>query len=279
MKIYAVIGTPLSHSLSPRLHQAVFKRLGLPYLYIPWEVKQGQLKCALDMFRQNLAGFNVTAPHKEDIIPFLDGLDFSAELYGAVNTVKNEAGRLLGYNTDGAGFLEGLKQVQYEIGGKEVLILGAGGAAQTIAFELAHQGCSLTIANRTADRAQRLALRLERKFPGLKAGAVGLSRIPRKKYDCVLNATSLGRGELGGETPLHSQYLGQAELVYDLNYNPAQSKLLQLGQIMGAKTINGLPMLIYQGLKAEEIWLGRAFSSQESEQIYAGLKGELSAND
>ncbi len=264
-QVYAVVGDPLGHTFSPRLHRAVFDYLGLSHIYIAWEVKKAEFKAAAAQLARNTAGFNVTAPYKEEIIEYLDDLDLSAEIYEAVNTVKKEKGRLIGYNTDGSGFLQGLGA--YEIEGKNVLILGAGGAAQTIAYELAHRGCRLTIANRSDERASRLVFRLKRKFPAVQARKARLNKIPTDNYHCVINATPLGMGKLSGETPLHSQHLSGVELVYDLIYNPGETKLLKLAEAVGCRTINGFQMLAWQGLKAQEIWLNRTFSRQEAAEI------------
>lgn len=276
-KVFAVVGYPLEHTFSPFLHHTIFDHLGFTHTYIPWEVAKGELKTGLGMLRRNLAGFNVTAPYKQEIKEHLDDVDLSAEIYEAVNVVKNENGRLVGFNTDGYGFLQGLNSLGYEIQGKNVLILGAGGAAQTISYELAHRGCALTIANRSETRVSRLLLKLKRKFPHVKVKKARLNNIPRGDYQCVINATPVGMGSLRGETPLHSQYLSGVELVYDLIYNPKETKLLQLAQALDCKTINGLDMLVYQGLKAQEIWLGHTFSEEEAAEILLKIKKEAKA--
>lgn len=275
MKVFALVGLQLKGSLSPFLHQALFRRGGLPHVYIPLEVEKEQLPGALALFRRNLAGFNVTAPLKEEILPYLEACDLSAELYGAVNTVKNEGGRLVGFNTDGYGFLKGWPGDPSALAGQEVLLLGAGGAARSLAMELAHQGCALTIANREEGRAQRLAGQVGRRFPKNKVAAVGLNKIPLKKYYAAINATPLGGGALVGQTPLHSRHLAQIELVYDLIYNPPQTKLLSLAETMGCATVNGLAMLVHQGLRAQEIWLGQSVPEDLVSEIYEEAAKEL----
>ena len=279
MKVYAVIGTPLQHSLSPLLHNSLLEAWDLPYVYIPWEIFPHELETAVEMFRRNFAGFNVTAPHKQSIMPLLDGLNLSAELYGAVNTVKNENGKLIGYNTDGVGFLRGLDAVDYDLTGKRVLLLGAGGAAQTVALELAHQGCAFTIANREVSRAYQLQVFLERRFPGVDVEITDITRIPRHPYNVVINATPVGMGALQGETPLASHYLQGVELVYDLIYNPASTKLLDQARSAGCKTVNGLGMLVHQGLQAQEIWQEREVEQELEEQILQIIAKELYGHD
>lgn len=279
MKVYAVVGTPLRHSLSPFLHNLLFQAWGWDDVYIPWELLSPELETAVEMFRRNLAGFNVTAPYKQSIMPYLDGLHLSAELYGAVNTVKNEQGQLIGYNTDGLGFLRGLAEVDYDLTGKRVLLLGAGGAAQTVALELAHQGCVFTIANREVSRAYQLQVFLEKRFPGVDVEITDITRIPLHPYQVVINATPVGMGKLQGETPLASHYLQGVELVYDLIYNPANTKLLQLAMGADCQTVNGLRMLVHQGLQAQEIWQEREVDPELEEQILQAMAKELYNHD
>ncbi len=277
--MFAVVGTPIQHSLSPSLHNLLFQAWGVDDTYLRWEVLPHELETAVAMFRRNLAGFNVTAPHKKSIIPYLDGLHFSAELYGAVNTVKNESGQLIGYNTDGIGFLRGLDELDYDLHGTRVLLLGAGGAAQTVALELALQGCVFTIANREVSRAYTLQVLLENRFPGVDVEITDITRIPRHPYDVVINATPVGMGDLQGETPLASHYLHGVKLVYDLIYNPARTKLLQLAQEAGCQTVNGLGMLVHQGMRAQEIWQDREVEPQLAEQILEAMAKELYGHD
>lgn len=275
MKAFALVGYPLGHTLSPFLHGLVYQAWELPHVYLPWEVIPSELESAVQMFRRNLAGFNVTAPHKKNIMGLLDDLHLSAQLYGAVNTVKNENGQLIGYNTDGAGFLRGLQEVGYDIFAKRVLLLGAGGAAQTVALELAHQGCNLTIANREVQHAYQLQVLLEKRFPKVQVEVANLARVPRHRYHTVINATPVGMGALAGETPLEARYLEDVELVYDLIYNPPNTPLLKLAKGMGCTTINGLTMLVYQGLEAAQIWLDRKIDPDLEVEIYAAVAKEV----
>lgn len=277
MTVYALVGNPLKQSLSPLLHNTLFKTWNLPATYLTWEVEPEHLDAAVLMFRRNLAGFNVTAPYKQSIIPLLDELHLSAEVYGAVNTVKNETGKLIGYNTDGVGFLKGLEQVDYDLQGKRVLLLGAGGASQTVALELAHQGCSFTIANRDVSRAYMLQRFLESRFAKLDLEITDITRIPRHQYNVVINATPVGMGALQGQSPLASHYLQGVDLVYDLIYNPLDTKLLQEARLNGCHTINGLRMLVQQGLEAQEIWQGQTVDQELTEKLYQLVEGEISS--
>lgn len=274
-KVFAVIGYPLQHTLSPFLHTLLYEAWGYDHHYIRWEVTPDELKQAITMFRPNLAGFNVTIPHKKNIMKYLDDLDFSAELYGAVNTVKNEKGKLIGYNTDGIGFLQGFAEANYKVTGKHVLLLGSGGAAQTVALELAHLGCRLTIANREVSHAYQLQVLLERRFPGTWIEVANLDRVPKRPYDIVINATPVGMGALEGQSPLDMSYLGGVDLVYDLIYNPANTKLLGDAKRRGCLTVNGLTMLVYQGLRAAEIWFDRKVDEELEQKIVRRMAEEV----
>lgn len=276
MKLYALVGNPLGQSLSPLLHNSLFQAWNLPASYVTWEVQPDQLAIAVEMFRRNVAGFNVTAPYKQSIIPYLDELQLSAEVYGAVNTVKNEGGKLIGHNTDGIGFLKGLEEVKFDLTGQRVLVLGAGGAAQTVALELAHQGCIFTIANRDIKRAYELQLYLENRFPNLDVEITDITRIPRHTYNVVINATPVGMGALQDQSPLASHYLSGVDLVYDLIYNPPDTKLLQEARVQGCKTINGLSMLVQQGLQAQVIWQGHEVDPLLAVEMYQLLEGAVS---
>ncbi len=275
MKVFAVVGHPLQHTFSPALHGLVFQAWGLRDVYLTWEVLPGELPAAVEMFRRNLAGFNVTAPYKKEIVPYLDGLDISAEIFAAVNTVKNEGGRLIGYNTDGEGFMRGLARLAYDASGKHVLLVGAGGAAQTVALELARLGCLFTLANREVEHAYRLKLLLENRFPAVEAEVCSLERIPKQAYQVIVNATPVGMGVLQENSPLAAKYFQGAELVYDLIYNPPQTKLLKQGAQAGCRTTNGLAMLVYQGLRAQEIWQGREVSVELETKIMAAMAKEV----
>lgn len=279
MENYALIGYPLSHSLSPILHGLVYEAWNLPNVYLSWEILAKELESSIPILKRNLAGFNVTAPHKKQIISMLDELDFSAELYGAVNTVKTENGRLIGYNTDGVGFLKGLEEADYDPAGKDALLLGAGGAAQTVALELVHQGSALTIANREVSNAYSLKLLLEKRFPNAQVDVATIGEIPKKHYSAIINATPVGMGALSGKSPISQSYFQGVELAYDLIYNPAKTAFLQQAEQRGCVTINGLPMLITQGLKAAEIWFDREIDIELEKQIYTSIAKELYGND
>lgn len=273
-KVFGVIGDPIEHSFSPALHTIAFQEQGLDFDYVRVQVRPYELPQALQKLSSELSGFNVTIPHKQSIIQYLDDLDSSAERYGAVNTVKNEGGTLIGYNTDGFGFMEGLREITAPHTIKTTLLLGAGGAANVVALELAPYS-SLTIANRSLERAERLAERVKKHDPKSVVQIVNLESIPQENYDLVVNATPIGMGMYQNQVPVERSILWNAGIVYDLIYNPQETQLLKAASKAGCQTLNGLPMLIYQGLKSEEIWLEQTFSDQLKQTIIRRVRKEL----
>jgi len=224
----------------------------------------------------HLAGFNVTHPHKVSIINLLDRLDRSAGMIGAVNVVKNVGGKLIGFNTDGDGAVRALEQRVGKLSGKKVLLLGAGGAARAIAFSLARVGAKLTIANRTAPKAKALVVVINKKL-GAKAAHVVLRKKilvdEIKRSDILINATSTGMYPDVGKTLVAADMLHRGLIVNDIVYEPLQTKLLRDAKRAGAKTVNGLGMLVHQGAMAFEIWTGRRAPVKVME---ATVKRELS---
>jgi shikimate dehydrogenase len=263
-KTCAIIGDPVEHTMSPAMHNAAFKKLGLDYLYIPFRVEPERLAQAVAGLRAlNVRGFNVTIPHKVSVIPLLDRLDPLAAKIGAVNTVVNDGGLLHGYNTDAEGFLRVLTGRGIEPQDKNVVILGAGGAARAISYVLAQHGARLTILNRKLelDWAVDIA-RLIKKELGkdVKVGEL----TPRilspalAKADVLVNATSVGMSPAGGKSPVPARLLERRLVVFDIVYNPIETKLLREAKAAGAKVIGGVEMLAWQGALAFEKWTGQS---------------------
>lgn len=270
-ELYAVIGDPISHSLSPKIHNKIFRELQQDKAYISLRVPSSELREALSVLKYNFKGFNITIPHKEAIIPYLDEIDPSARLYGAVNTVKVEAGLLKGYNTDGYGFIKSLQSIDTEVDGKEVLVLGAGGAARVIAFELLSRGCTVTIANRNIEKASQLRDQLLVSTPNSKVNILTPSKITNN-YFCIVNTTPVGMAPLEEDTPIENKgVLKATELVYDLIYNPYKTKLLQEAEAEGCKVLNGLSMLFHQAVRAQEIWLNTKLDNNIIKAAYSDL--------
>jgi len=262
-KICGVIGDPIEHTMSPVMHNAAFKKLGLDYIYIPFRVREEELGKAVDGIRAlNIRGLNVTIPHKVAIMPMLDGLDPLAEKIGAVNTVVNIDGYLRGYNTDAAGFLQALLERGVEPKGKNAVILGAGGASRAICYILAESGTHLTILNRQLelDWAEELAWLISHEFEeearALELGFENL-KMALKRADILVNATSVGMSPNSRETPVPARLLRAGLLVFDIVYNPIKTRLLKEAEAAGAQTISGIDMLAWQGALAFEKWTDR----------------------
>jgi len=260
-KVCGIIGDPIEHTMSPVMHNAAFKKLGLDFVYLPFRVKKEELSRAVDGVRAlNIKGLNVTIPHKVAIIPFLDKLDLLAEKIGAVNTIVNDEGVLTGYNTDATGFLQALLEQGVEPEGKNIVILGAGGASRAISFILAERGAHLVILNRQPARAEELAQRItqvfEKEITALTLNEENLAKV-LARADILVNTTSVGMVPDIDETPVPVGLLKPGLIVFDIVYNPVQTRLLKEAEAAGAKTINGLDMLVWQGALAFEKWTGR----------------------
>lgn len=260
-RIAGLIGYPLKHSISARFQQAGFDFLHLPIVYEPWETPPELVAAAVERCRlPDCVGMNVTVPHKQAVMPLLDDLDPRAARIGAVNTVVNRDGRLTGHNTDAAGLIRALDDLGFIRRDARVAILGAGGVARAAAFALAWEGVGdLLILARRREQAGALAASIGEEIPG-RVDAADLSPARRlHDRDLIVNCTSLGmlHGAGEGQSPLRADQIGRAMLVYDLVYNPPVTPLLAIARQSGAQTLGGLPMLVYQGAAAFELWTGQ----------------------
>jgi len=260
--VCGIIGDPIEHSMSPVMHNAAFQALGLDYAYVPFKVKSLELRKAIEGIRGlNIRGVNVTVPHKIAVMQFLDRVEPLAEKIGAINTIVNDAGILTGYNTDAAGFLQVLHERSIELAGKRVLLLGAGGAAHSIGNVLAAEKVKLIVLNRMQkiatlkDFARRLA-----QFYGADVKVEELTNENLKKaitdVDIMVNATSLGMSPDNDQTPVPAELLHANLTVFDIIYNPLPTRLLREAKAAGARTIDGLEMLVQQGAVSFEKWTG-----------------------
>lgn len=255
-KIIGIFGYPVEHTKSPAMHNAAFEHLGLDYCYVPFSVRPENLKSALDGIRAlGIAGLNITVPHKEAVIPFLDEMSEEASFIGAVNTVKNENGILNGYNTDGIGFMRSLEEKGVQAKGKKVLILGAGGAARAVGYALCKEASECHIYNRTAEKGRALCGHLLKTGGNMRLSDNDL--INDKGFlsgmDIIINTTSVGLSE--SDTPLlNASLLNTGQVVCDLVYK--QTPLLKAAEKVGCVTMDGLGMLLWQGVAAFEIWTG-----------------------
>ena len=259
-KVCGVIGDPVEHTMSPVMHNAAFKKLGMDYRYLPFRVSKEELgRTIADMRVLNIRGLNVTIPHKVAVIPFLDKLDPLAEEIDAVNTIVNDDGVLTGYNTDATGFLQALLDNGVEPEGKRVVILGAGGASRAISFILAEKGARLVILNRRLNRAKELARSISRSSKDIAARKLDEANLAKalEGAEVLVNATSVGMSPGTGETPLPARLLKPGLVVFDIVYNPVRTRLLREAEAAGARTISGIDMLVWQGALAFEKWTGR----------------------
>ena len=262
-----VIGYPLAHSISPQFQQPAYDHLGLAVVYRAYEVTPEALpEFVAGLRRGGWLGVNVTIPHKLAMFQSVDQLTEEAQQIGAVNTVLCLDGRLLGHNTDAAGFLRALTQDSgYAPAGARAVLLGARGAARAVAVALLREGVAhLTIANRTREQAERLAGEMGVMFGPQRVSACGLEtsalREPLRLSSLLVNSTSVGmaHGPAPDDAPVDASLLGPHLLVYDLVYNPARTPLLNAAARAGARTQEGLPMLVYQGAASFERWTGRS---------------------
>ena len=262
-RVCGVIGDPIEHTMSPVMHNAAFKKLGLDYIYLPFRVKKEDLGRAIVGVRAlGIRGLNVTIPHKVAVMSLLDELDPLAKRIGAVNTVVNDGGVLTGYNTDAGGFIQALLEKGVEPQGKGVVVLGAGGASRAVSFVLAERGARLTILNRqleldwAVDLARRISQDFGKEVKALELNDENLARV-LESADILVNATSVGMSPDAGETPLPARLLRPGLVVFDVIYNPIKTRLLREAEEAGARTIGGLDMLVWQGALAFEQWTGR----------------------
>lgn len=264
-KYLGILGYPLGHSLSPVFQQAALDHYGLDVTYQAWPVEPGALAEAVARLRGgDYLGANVTVPHKEAVIPLLEALEPTAAKIGAVNTVVKRDGKLEGHNTDARGFLEALRrEMGFTPAGKLAVVLGAGGAARAVGFALLEAGVQrLTIANRTPERAERLAANLARLTQDKqRVLAVAWGKLPAELAGChlLVNCTSMGlkHSPAEKESPVTAELINKECLVYDLVYNPAQTPLLKEAEKAGARTLGGLAMLVFQGAASFELWTGK----------------------
>ncbi|MER2013351.1 MAG: shikimate dehydrogenase [Methanobrevibacter sp.] len=257
--IVGLIGHPVEHSFSPPMHNAAFAKLGLDYAYVAFDVNPDDLKSAVDGAKSlNIKGFNVTIPHKIEVMQYLDELDEVARLIGAVNTIDFK--NLKGYNTDGIGAVRAIEEVT-SIKDKNVVVAGAGGASRAISFYLAKFGAgSMTILNRNANKAHNLADDVLKSDLIGDVGADSISEIDSylKDADILVDTTPLGMDPHINDEPIaKSDVMHDGLVVFDAVYNPNETVLLKEAIKAGAKPVYGIKMLLYQGAESFKIWTGR----------------------
>lgn len=257
--LYGVFGDPIRHSRSPIMLNRAFQEADINAVYAAFHVRPNELGEAVRGIRAlGYRGINVTIPHKVEVMQYLDEIDEGARVVGAVNTIVNEDGKLIGYNTDGIGYVRSLKEeTGIDLLGKSVLVLGAGGAARGVAYALAKEGAGcIYIANRTKERALELAETISAFTKTIGLGLDEISNVV-DEVEFVLNTTSAGMHPHTDELPMPIELLREHHLVSDLIYNPRITRFLREAEALGARIHGGLGMFIYQGAFAFEYWTGQ----------------------
>jgi shikimate dehydrogenase len=261
-KFIILLGDPLGHSISPPMHNRVFEELGLDYCYIPVQVTADNLKAVFaGLTKMNVAGFNVTIPHKMSILEHLDALEPLAETIGAVNTICVKDGKTIGYNTDGEGFIRSLEdEGKISVRDKRIFLLGCGGAARAIAMTLAFRGAGeIFICNRTLGKAEALVMEINKKIRNCAKPVQALPKYQietSKSCDILINGTSLGMHPRDEELAIDEGCLFEHLVVADIVYNPHTTRLLALARDKGCRIVHGLGMLIHQGAAGFKLWTG-----------------------
>jgi shikimate dehydrogenase len=246
--LHGIMGNPVGHSLSPAMHNSAFAALDLNAVYVPFPVHD--VAAAMTGFRAlGVRGVSVTIPHKQAVIPYLDSIEPLAARIGAVNTLDIANGRISGHNTDWLGANRALEE-KMALPGKKIVLLGAGGSARAIGFGLLAAGAEIILASRTPERGRELARTLDCPWHPL-AGIGDLAA------DCLVNATSVGMAPHTEASPVPARHLDRFAVVMDIVYAPLQTRLLREAQAAGCQVVNGLAMLLYQGVAQFELWTGR----------------------
>lgn len=245
--LYCIFGNPVDHSLSPVMHNSAFDAVGYNGIYLAFRVSD--IVPAVEGMRAlGIKGVSVTIPHKEAVMQCLDDVDEEARRIGAVNTVINRGGALKGYNSDGQGAVRALAE-KTGIRGRDVVILGAGGAARAVAYGVKSEGGRPTIVNRTVTRGEGLARELDAPF-------VPLSDVKKIDAPILINTTSVGMTPRCDDMPVRGDVLEKGMVVMDIVYNPLRTRLLETAHLRGCETIDGAAMLVYQGAVQFELWTG-----------------------
>ena len=247
MKKYLVIGNPIDHSLSPKLHNYWLRKNNIDATYEKLKLNHNEIqKIIFDIKNHKISGINVTVPFKKDVIPFLDNLSEESMATNSVNTVFLKDGKVIGHNTDIIGFDRSLKKVEFDLKNKKILILGAGGVVPSIIYSLKKSGVSnIMLCNRTKSKADSI----KKIFADISV--INWGELP--EFDMIVNATSLGLNE-NDKIDLNFSNIDKNKLFYDVIYNPVETNFLKIGKNLGAKVMNGKMMFVYQAFEAFRLW-------------------------
>lgn len=273
-KKYAVIGHPIGHTMSPFIHKRLFSLAGIDAEYSVYDVPPEELKETFDKELSKLNGFNITIPHKQAIIPFLNYLDPKAKLYGSVNTFFNDNGTFRGYTTDPDGFLMALKSAGIPFEGRTV-ILGCGGVARTMAYEAVLAKNDLTLAVRPDDLT--MANDLKKELDALDGDNVKVCKISdlQGDIDVLINATPVGMFPHDENCPVSDEVIKNSKSVFDAIYNPLETKLIKKAKQNGALAVGGMSMLVWQAVVAQTKWNDVAFDKKDIDNLCLDCLEEL----
>jgi len=276
-KILCVIGYPIEHSMSSIMHNTAIHELGLNYVYLAFNILPKSLKLAVEGIKTfNIIGINVTLPFKQKIMRYLDDIDPTAKKIGAVNVIKNDDGFLTGKNTDAEGGLKALINAGYTVSGKNIMLLGAGGASRALTYVLAKDANKTIIVNRTKKKAINLANDV-RKDLGIKIEGKeyrnNILKDESNKADILVNTTPIGMYPNVDKSPIPAEFLHEDLIVFDIIYNPLETKLIKDATQKGCKTLGGLDMLVNQGVLAFEWWTNKKPNSSLMKKKVAEFLG------
>lgn len=281
-RLVAILADPVAHSLSPAMHNAAFARHALDYAYVPLRVRPADLGAAVEGLRAgNFRGANVTLPHKQAVVPFLDEVSETSHMMGVVNTIVNDDGRLKGTTTDPIGFLECFREAGHTFQGKTVALIGNGGSARTIAFALALEDkpARVILVGRDTDKSRRLIGEIGGKIGDAAAQtmeSVSLADYSSVRLDAqvVVNATPIGMDPDVETSPLAPRDLADGQIVYDIVYVPEKTRLIRDAEARGLKTVGGLGMLVHQGRASFRLWTGL---EPDASLFYQAARAQLSS--
>ena len=274
-KHYAVIGHPIGHTLSPFIHRRLFDLAGVDADYTALDIAPDDLEREYRDTLSKLDGYNITIPHKQAIIPYLDTLDEKAQMYGSVNTVRNSDGEARGFTTDPDGFIKAIEAAGIELDGR-IMILGCGGVARTIAYEIAlrHKPFEFAVRRESVGKAGLLCLDITRKVPGAEV-SFGLIDQIIGNVDVLINATPVGMYPDCDAQPIHNCAIGRCGSVYDAIYNPLETALVRRAKANGAKAEGGMSMLVWQAVVAHRHWDGSEYDKKDIDKLVLDAAEQL----
>lgn len=269
MQNYTLIGHPLGHSMSPWIHERLFAMSGCTACYTLNDIAPEKLADAMFML-STMDGYNITIPHKVGIIPLIDEMDETAARYQSVNCVANRDGKAIGYNTDCIGFLRSVEK--FALGGK-VLLIGCGGVGRMMAMEAVLHGADLTLVERDMPKAEALAAELKTAVPAAKVQVTDSA--PLAHYDLLMNASPVGMYPNSGRCPVKDDLIAECDAVFDVIYNPTETELVRKARAMGKPAVGGSAMLVWQAVRAHEIWYGFTYETAAVEQLIRDMEAEV----